>query len=261
MSLKPTKLALAIAIVSVTAAGQSGAQDAAGYDCVDCPANWENLEIEGNNCGGSSQSPVAFDAASTKGPRSPRVELDYGFQSGLEPDFTETNIEWGNSESTYSVWLNGEAYFFKQFHFHTTSEHVVNGERSSLEMHFVNKTSSGAAAVVGVFIEPGAENIAFSQITNDFSDAADDGAELDLRSLLPEKLTAFSYTGSTTTPPCSAGVEWRLLTTPVKLSQAQIDAIRADIWAINDGFDNNRPIQNREGRNISLTGKANKPGR
>lgn len=232
--------------------------DPYGYACVNCPSNWENLDIEGNNCGGPNQSPVAFDAVSAKGPRSPRLEVDYGVEV-VDPKDTLTNIEWGNEANNSSVWLNGKAYFYQQFHFHTTAEHVVDGERSDLEMHFVNKNNEGATVVVGVFIQDGEQNPAYAPITDGLPGA--EGAVVDLRSLLPEKLTAFAYTGSTTTPPCSADVEWRLLTTPVELSQAQIDAIRNEIRLINDGFDNNRTIQNRDGRKISTTGKANKSKR
>ena len=43
--------------------------------------------------------------------------------------------------------------------------------------------------------------------------------------------------GSFTTPPCTEGVKWFILSTPVELSSEQIDAFRA----IYDG--NNRPVQ------------------
>ncbi len=250
-------MSCAIGALFLALSGSAFAQDEPyAYACENCPANWENLAIDGNSCGGDNQSPIAFDASSTRGARSARLTLTYGTEL-VEPDMTLTNIEWGADASASSVRWNGEEYFFSQFHFHTTAEHVINGERSDLEMHFVNKTAEGAALVIGVSILVGAENGAFEPVT-----AALPGADLavvDLRALLPGNLSAYAYTGSTTTPPCSANVEWRLLRNPVELSQAQIDAIRNELWAINDGFDNNRPIQNREGRRVSTTGKANKP--
>lgn len=243
-------------IFLLTVSGHVHAQDEEyGYTCENCPTNWENLDIDGNNCGEPNQSPIAFSAGDARGARSARVEVDYSFES-VEPDFTLTNIEWGNEASSYSVWLKGKAYVFQQFHFHTTGEHVVNGERADLEMHFVNKTSEGATIVLTVLIDAGEENAAFYPITENLPGA--EAAIVDLRALLPKKLTAYAYTGSTTTPPCSADVEWRLFKTHVELSQDQIEAIRNDIREINAGFDNNRTIQNREGRNISVTGKANK---
>ncbi len=240
----------------LTMANSLCAQDApAGYACENCPTACENLQIEGNNCGGPNQSPIAFSPRAIRGPVSGRLELRYDYES-VEPDFTETNIEWATDDSEFAVDLAGEICFFKQFHFHTTAEHVINGERSALEMHFVNKSDSGDALVVAVSIEEGEENENFAPITDGLPGA--ENAMVNLRSLLPNKLSAYAYRGSTTTPPCSADVEWRLLAKPVELSTQQIGAIRTDIWEINDGFDNNRPIQEREGRQISKTKKANK---
>ena len=55
--------------------------------------------------------------------------------------------------------------------------------------------------------------------------------------MLPEDKSYYHYMGSFTTPPCTEGVKWFILSTPVELSSEQIDAFRA----IYDG--NNRPVQ------------------
>jgi carbonic anhydrase len=55
--------------------------------------------------------------------------------------------------------------------------------------------------------------------------------------LLPEERTTWRFDGSLTTPPCTEGVKWLVLTEPVPLSAQQIAAFRAVI----DG--NNRPTQ------------------
>jgi len=229
--------------------GAASAQDEEhGYACDNCPSNWENLDIESNNCGGSRQSPIAFSFGDARGKDRSRLKVDYGNEL-VSPEFTLTNIEWGNEASYSTVRFNEQGYVFQQFHFHSTAEHVVNGERSNLEMHFVNKTPDGATLVLAVFIETGDENAAFKPITDNLPGAED--AVVDLRELLPEKLAAFGYTGSTTTPPCSADVDWRMFKMPVELSAEQIAVIQNDIFGINAGFDNNRPIQNREERTIT----------
>lgn len=231
----------------------AGAEDDYGYACVNCPTNWLELDIEDNNCGGSKQSPVAFSFGDARSKHLPRLKIHFGKRELVDPEFTTSNIEWGDVEPGDNVVrLDGETYAFQQFHFHTTAEHVINGERSDLEMHFVNKTSDGSTLVLAVFIKAGAYNRAFEPITDSLP-----GPEeiiVNLRALLPKKLSSFRYTGSTTTPPCSGGVEWNLLSKHVELSDDQIEAIRGDIWDINLGFDNNRPIQNRERRKI-MTGK------
>ena len=47
------------------------------------------------------------------------------------------------------------AYPLIQFHFHTPSEHVMNGRQFPAELHFVHIRDDGKAAVVGVLIEEG----------------------------------------------------------------------------------------------------------
>jgi carbonic anhydrase len=251
---KMTVLALASGVLLLTGKGVFAEDQGYGYRCDTCPTNWEYLHIEGNNCGGIEQSPIAFSGGDAKGKSSP-VRASYGGEY-VEPEQTQTNFEWGAEESGYSIRVNGRDYFFKQFHFHTTSEHVVNGERSALEMHFVNKTDDGKAAVLALFIQPGRHNPALAPITDQLPGAVDANAFVDLKAILPRKMTTFAYEGSTTTPPCSANVQWRLAKTPITMSEAQIDAIRNEIWTVNDGFDNNRPIQNREGRKIKSTNKG-----
>lgn len=236
--------------------------DEYGYACETCPANWFDLE-PANNCGGPDQSPIAFSEGDAIKIRLPRLKVNYG-PAEVVPEFTTTNIEWGVEENgDYFVKLEGKKYAFNQFHFHTTAEHVINGERSALEMHFVNKTEDGETIVLAVFIKAGDVNEAFLPITDSLpleQPPPEDGYEpisVNLRKLLPKKLSAYRYTGSTTTPPCSGGVLWNLFKKHVELSDTQISAIQQAIRDINYGFDNNRPIQNLEGRPI-FTGKSHR---
>jgi carbonic anhydrase len=46
----------------------------------------------------------------------------------------------------------------KQFHFHSPSEHKVNGHSLAMEMHFVHATKNGDLVVVGVMIAEGEEH-------------------------------------------------------------------------------------------------------
>ena len=64
--------------------------------------------------------------------------------------------------------------------------------------------------------------------------------------LLPGDLTSYRYSGSLTTPPCSEGVRWIIMSTPIEASQAQIEALRAII------SNNNRPVQPLHGRALRI---------
>ena len=68
----------------------------------------------------------------------------------------------------------------------------------------------------------------------------------DVDALLPKGRSALRYTGSLTTPPCSEGVRWLVLTDPVELSAEQIAAFTA----IFSG--NNRPVQPLGERTIAV---------
>ena len=67
---------------------------------------------------------------------------------------------------------------------------------------------------------------------------------IDLKRLLPEDKRYFTYMGSLTTPPCSEGVLWMVMKTPVNISPEQIN-IFARLYPMNA-----RPIQQVSGRLI-----------
>ncbi len=68
--------------------------------------------------------------------------------------------------------------------------------------------------------------------------------------MLPSGLDAYLYSGSLTTPPCSEGVAWHVLKSPVELSAEQIDAYRDLFEEGGNRYDTNRPVQPVNGRVI-----------
>jgi carbonic anhydrase len=103
------------------------------------------------------------------------------------------------------------------------------------------------AWVVGVMIREGAENAtleeAFGSLPSEPGDGLEpDGVDIDVAALLPNDLSYYHYSGSLTTPPCSEGVNWFVLRTPIELSKSQIDSFRTIIKA------NNRPVEPLNGR-------------
>ena len=134
--------------------------------------------------------------------------------------------------------MGGQGYQLLQLHVHEPSEHLLNGHRYPLEIHFVHTAPDGTLAVVGVFAEQGAANPVLQAVL----DAAKDGPEadrptLDLTDLLPEERDYFRYEGSLTTPPCSEVVNWAVLESPITVSTAQIEAFAR----LHPG--NTRPLQ------------------
>jgi carbonic anhydrase len=79
--------------------------------------------------------------------------------------------------------------------------------------------------------------------------------DFDLDVFIPLRRTSYRYRGSTTTPPCTEGVQWILLTEPLELSEDQIERIQLALRDINEGFDNVRPLLSRNGRAILTDAK------
>jgi carbonic anhydrase len=144
--------------------------------------------------------------------------------------------------------LEGQRYDLTQFHFHSPSEHTVDGKPAAAEMHLVHAAAGGELAVIGVLIDAGVRNSRFDPIWKHLPAQAGPAQKLDqtinVADLLPSDPRTFRYTGSLTTPPGTEGVHWNLMVEPVTVSQAQIDELRQVIVG------NNRPVQELNGRTI-----------
>ena len=198
-----------------------------GYEGEDGPSRWGRLSPEFALCDeGSAQSPIDIRDAI-------RVELvEIEFQYG---EFTGGIVNNGHTiqvdvDPGSSIIYNGITYDLLQFHFHSPSEHTIDGEAAPMELHLVHKDRhSDALAVVGVLIEEAeAANAAYAPVLDAMPSeiGAPEALEgpLDLVALLPETRGYYTYQGSLTTPPCSEIVRWLLLDTPVALSVEQLAA-------------------------------------
>ena len=147
--------------------------------------------------------------------------------------------------------IGDEIYPLIQFHFHEPSEHVIGEKQFPAELHFVHVREDGKIAVVGVLIEEGEDNPTFQTILDNVplaEGAQNDQSSIQLNpeSLLPHtKWTHYSLAGSLTTPPCSEGVNWLVLSEPITISQAQLAQLKS-LYT-----ENARHIQDLNGRSVS----------
>jgi carbonic anhydrase len=151
-----------------------------------------------------------------------------------------------------TIMLDGESYALQQFHFHSPSEHLVDGGSFAMEVHLVHKDSRGKIAVVGALITAGAHNETLGGIFENLPrEAAGEGsAEINLGELFAANDGMYRYEGSLTTPPCTEGVAWNIAMRPIELSPTQIEAFRVLCRG------NNRPVQNLYGRRVyAVTGE------
>jgi carbonic anhydrase len=226
------------------------------YEGAEGPAGWGKLSPKFAACAeGRSQSPVDI-ATTVAGTEALEVKTDLtpGTLRIAHHEHVADGINNGhtiqiNYEGADELTIGNDTYALVQYHFHNQSEHTVKGRHYPMELHFVHKAASGKLAVVAVFIEEGAHNAAFDPIWNNLPKQK--GVEthypqvkVDVDQMLPKSRTSYRYDGSLTTPPCSEGVRWIIMTEPIQLSAEQIKAFTAII------HDNNRPTQALNGRPV-----------
>ncbi len=203
------------------------------------PEHWGDLAPEFALCAtGTEQSPVDIPAGAPLNP----ADISFHYQTVPLAILNNGHTIQVNTPTGGSMTVGGKTYELAQFHFHLPSEHELNGASKNMELHLVHKAADGELAVVGVFLGAGAENAALAPVFNNLPKEEQDatpveGVSVDVGALLPAEHTFYRYDGSLTTPPCTQGVKWHVLSTPVEISQAQIDAFKA-IFS-----DDARPVQ------------------
>ena len=119
-----------------------------------------------------------------------------------------------------------------------------------MEAHLVHRSADGLLAVIGVFINAGAENEFLAAFREEFpmeEGEVETETMINVAELLPADLGYSTYSGSLTTPPCSEIVTWIVLKTPIEASLAQIDRMDVAFGA------NARPVQALNRREIQAT--------
>ncbi|KAM3860843.1 carbonic anhydrase 1-like [Diretmus argenteus] len=250
-----------------------------GYAADNGPDKWgDNFPI----ASGPRQSPIdilpgeaAYDAAlkplSLKYDPSTSMDIlnnGHSFQVTFADD---------NDSSTLTDGPISGIYRLKQFHFHwgasddRGSEHTVAGTKYPAELHLVHWNtkypSFGEAApqpdglaVVGVFLQIGAENDKLQTVLDAFDAIKAKGkqtsfANFDPAILLPGSLDYWTYDGSLTTPPLLESVTWIVCKEPISVSSGQMDKFRSLLFSAEGEadccmVDNYRPPQPLKGRTV-----------
>jgi carbonic anhydrase len=208
------------------------------YEGEEGPSHWGELDASYAACStGQEQSPIDIAAPAEQD----LTNISFHYQPSQLNILNNGHTVQVNYDAGSYIELDGVRYDVLQFHYHSPSEHTVDGEAFPAEIHIVHKNADGNLAVVGVLLREGASNAAYEPFIDNLpvseSEAKDAGVTVDAAGLLPTEQNTYRYDGSLTTPPCSEGVKWLLMTTPVELSSEQLDKLDAIFEA------NNRPVQ------------------
>lgn len=216
------------------------------YSGAEGPENWGSLSPEFATCDATSQTPINIvDPASATSP-----EPTINYAKGAVEQFNNGHSVEATAAEGNSITVDGTTSALLQMHFHAKSEHTINGKYSPVEVHFVHKSDDGALTVIGVMLEEGSSaNAAWGPFVKAIGtpEGTTANATFDWPAMLPTSLKSVRYSGSLTTPPCTEGVNWLVMTEPVTLSKAQIAAITA-VYS-----DNYRPVQPLNGREVVVT--------
>jgi carbonic anhydrase len=247
------------------------------------PSHWGELGYP--ICGsGMNQSPVNIDTQAVRPQPGPALQIVYQESPlGIENLGHTVEIEMPSGVID-TLQIGSDSYQLVQYHFHAPSEHSVDGRLADVEAHLVHTTASGATAVLGVLYSVGnSPNPLLDKILRSAPTTADDeveGGEANPAALfaglggappVPAQLPSsgisradlaseqasiesfYFYDGSLTTPGCTEGVRWFVLTDVGQVSRAAVDAFHhvISLFPDNAGYPNNvRPVQPLNGRVI-----------
>ncbi|KAM9626385.1 carbonic anhydrase 1 isoform 1-T2 [Trichechus inunguis] len=249
-----------------------------GYDGKNGPEQWGKLYPIAN---GNNQSPIDIKTSETKHDTALKpISVSYNPDTAKEiinvGHSFHVNFEDNDNRSVLKGGPLSESYRLCQFHFHWGSandhgsEHTVDGEKFSAELHIVHwnseKYSSCAEAaskadglaIIGALMKVGQANSTLQKVLNALSAVKTKGkrapfTNFDPSTLLPSSLHYWTYSGSLTHPPLHESVTWIVCKEPISVSSEQLAQFRSLLSNV-EGENavpiqhNNRPPQPLKGR-------------
>jgi carbonic anhydrase len=222
---------LAVADVLVPAGSRAQWKTPWSYEGPTGAEHWSELDPEYAACNaGKEQSPI--DIRNAKKAELPALRFEY--KSGplkhlINNGYTIRVNYHDASDSGNFLIAGGKRYQLTQFHFHRPSEEYIQGKAYDMVVHLMHTASDGKIAGVAVLLKAGRANTTIQQIwehmpTTQGKEEEIPGVELDPSGLLPSQGAYYMYMGSITAPPCTEGVTWFVLQTPVEISLEEINA-------------------------------------
>ena len=221
------------------------------------PDGWAKLSPVYADCGsGKSQSPV--DLLSNSGKSSSHLKIEYkttklkiSHNAHVEELINNGHTIEVTPQEGSTISYEGKVYRLKQFHFHTPSEHTINGQHFPMEIHLVHQADDKSLAVIGVLVQVGKHNNNFDQLIkylpNDVGmKKTYNSVNIEIGNNVPKDLYAYHYVGSLTTPPCTENVQWLVMKTPISMNKEQIAEFASRLK------NNSRPTQPMNGRTVTM---------
>ena len=240
---------LATAAFALTFSAVASAQASAWtYQGKYGPVNWGRLDPSYRACAdGHEQSPINIRRAHRNKSLKP-IEFHY-IAGGVTIENNGHTVQVRVHPGSY-ILVNGIRYNLIHYDFHRPSEEAINGRLADMDVQFLHKSADGKFIIVAVQLNEDIDQPNPTLATMWESLPTTVGASSEITSmvnpagLLPSDPGYWTYMGSLSTPPCTEGVRWFIMQTPVAISRQQYRAF-ADLYQINS-----RPLQDAHGRRI-----------
>jgi carbonic anhydrase len=240
---------LAAAVILVPAGPRAQWKTKWTYEGATGAQHWSELDPDWAACNaGKEQSPIDIRSAKKSELSAIRFEyksepLKYLINNGYT-----IRVNYHDAPGSGNFMIVGDKrYQLTQFHFHRPSEEYVHGKPYDMVAHFMHQSSDGKVAGVAVLLKAGSANATIQQIWEHMPMTKGDeqeiaGVEVNPAGLLPHDTAYYTYMGSLTAPPCTEGVTWFVLKTPMEVSTEEISAF-AQLYPHDV-----RPLQRLNGR-------------
>mmetsp|Transcript_77120 Transcript_77120/g.200561 ORF Transcript_77120/g.200561 Transcript_77120/m.200561 type:complete len:449 (+) Transcript_77120:212-1558(+) len=238
-----------------------------GYSGVPSEKHGWDYRLHGDDwagfgeCGGSNQSPV--DLPRYVGSRGQTKYLLW-FDYYVDPSLNDTSIAQiindghglrfdvqPNQIDLGFVKIGAKEYVASEYIFHAPSEHSMDGAVFPLELQIYNDASDAGTVAIAIFFREGRSNPLLADLRTSMKDSGPTWtvkygrgvglvtgnftAAFNLEALIPKGNAArersfYNYKGSLTQPPCTTGVDWWVLSSPITASREEIRFVRSAIY-------------------------------
>jgi carbonic anhydrase len=199
------------------------------YEGANGPEHWGDMDPDYAACKtGKEQSPI--DIRNARKAELPAIRFEY--KSGplkiINNGHVAVRVNYSPGNGNFLI-VGDKRYELTQFHFHRPSEEYIHGRPYDMVAHFMHEASDGKVAAVAVLMRAGSANATIQQLweympKTEGKEQEIAGVEVNPAGLLPRDLAYYTYVGSLTAPPCTEGVTWLVLKTPVDISAEEISA-------------------------------------
>lgn len=190
------------------------------YDAIGTGQDeWAGLSETYSACNaGMYQSPITIGNTTSKA----LPALEFGYKAGEAKLSLDRYTIVTTPKDKQSYKEGSITAQLKELIIRTPSEHEIGNMFYPIELQLVHETADKRLFIISVFMRKGAANKTLQTILDHYPvPGQSKTANIDWQGLLPKKRGYYAYAGSISYPPCTEGVEIRVLKEQLEVSQEQ----------------------------------------